>query len=116
MHHLTWSKCRIPATLVFAIALAGCSLISPHNEAFYLKRGAELLAAKDYSRALLEFKNAARVAPRDGEPHYQTGLAHMYSGNYRGAVDSFRLCLELNPHHAGAQLKTAEMMTSSARP
>ena len=71
---------------------------------------------KDYPRALLEFKNAARVAPHDAEPHYQTGLVYLYSGDYRAAIGSFRLCLDFNPRHVGAQLKTAELMTSSAKP
>jgi tetratricopeptide (TPR) repeat protein len=110
MSQLICSHSRIPVLLLLAIALTGCSLISPHNEAYFLKRGREFLAAKDYPRALLEF------APRDAEPHYQAGLVYLYSGDYRAAIGSFRLCLDFNPGHLGAQLKTAELMTSSAKP
>ena len=106
----------LPAIILLSTALTGCGWLTPHNEAFFLKRGHDLLAAKDYSRALLEFKNAARAAPADGEPYYQAGLTHLYSGDYRSALASFHKCLELAPGHSEARLKTAQLMTSSAKP
>jgi tetratricopeptide (TPR) repeat protein len=99
-----------------SIALIACGRVGPRSEASFLERGRTLLSQKDYSRALLEFRNAARVAPRDAEPQYQLGLTYLAAGDHRAAIDSFRRCLEMNPQHAGARLKTAELMTSSAKP
>ena len=94
------------------ITLTGCGAFSPKNEAAFLTRGRQLLAEKDYSRALLEFRNAAKVAPKDAEPHYQLGLTYLQSGDYPAAILALRHCLELDPRHSGAQLKSSEMMTS----
>src|SRR5436190_4695012 len=52
-------------------ALTGCR--SGSAEVHYLDRGKELLAKKEYARAILEFKNATRLQPKDAEPYYQTG-------------------------------------------
>jgi hypothetical protein len=41
------------------------------------EKGRDMVAANDYPRALLEFRNASRVAPRDGEPHYEIGVVHL---------------------------------------
>ena len=75
--------------------------------------GAALLAKKDYGRAALEFRNAVKVMPKDAEPYYQLGLTYLASGNARNGVAALRHATELNPKHAGAQLKLAELMTTS---
>ena len=61
---------------MFALAAgcAGCRMSPEANEARFLRRGQALMAQKDYSRAILEFRNAATVRPRDAEAYYQLGL------------------------------------------
>jgi tetratricopeptide (TPR) repeat protein len=98
------------------VVLTGCGSFASRNEAAFLKKGRELAAAQDYPRALLEFRNAARVAPRDAEPYYEIGLTHLRAGDPRPAVQAFRRALELNPKHEGARTKIALLMSSSARP
>ena len=71
------------------------------------------MAKKDYGRAVLEFRNAGRVMPKDAEPHYQLALAYLASGTAANGVQELRRATELNPKHAGAQLKLAELMTTS---
>jgi tetratricopeptide (TPR) repeat protein len=102
--------------LLAAIILSGCNLLPRRNETSYLKRGRDLRGAGQYSRALLEFRNAARLAPSDGEPYYEIGLTEMRTGDYAGAASAFRQCLERDPRHAGARLKTAELMATSLNP
>jgi tetratricopeptide (TPR) repeat protein len=67
---------------------------------------------KDYSRAALDFRNAARVMPKDAEPFYQLGLAYLANGAVTPAYASFRKAAELNPKHEGAQVKMAEIMAA----
>jgi len=71
------------------------------------------MAKKDYGRALLEFRNASKVMPKDGEPHYQLGLAYLASGSAATAIRELYSATQLNPKHAAAQLKLAELMTTS---
>lgn len=72
-----------------------------------------MLAAKEYSSAAIEFRSAAQAAPNDAEPFYQLGLAYLGSGDARAAFAAFKRATELNPKHAGAQLKLAELMVTS---
>jgi Tfp pilus assembly protein PilF len=93
------------------IVLAGCGGGSP--EARYLSRGQQFVAKKDYARALLEFKNASRVQPKSAEPFYQAALAYLAMGDYRTAYMSLIHATELDPKHAAAQTKLAEVIGSS---
>jgi tetratricopeptide (TPR) repeat protein len=79
----------------------------------YLASGERYLEKHDYSRAILDFKNASRAMPKDAEPYYQIGVASEASGDLRTAVASFRASLARNPNHAGAQLKMAELMAAT---
>lgn len=68
---------------------------------------------RDFGRALLEFRNASKVMPQDAEPHYQMALALLKAGSPSNAVAELRKATELNPKHTAAQLKLADMMTTS---
>jgi tetratricopeptide (TPR) repeat protein len=83
------------------------------KEAKYLRRGEALRDKKDYSRALLEFKNASLAMPKDAEPYYQTGITYLAAGNPANGITYLRKATELNPKHQNAQLKLAELMTTS---
>jgi tetratricopeptide (TPR) repeat protein len=91
----------------------GCGNSPQSREGNYLKRGAVQLARKDYSRAILEFRNAARAMPNDAEPYFQLGVAYLGAGGGAEAVSALRRATELNPNHAGAQLRLAELMALS---
>jgi tetratricopeptide (TPR) repeat protein len=111
------SKEKTSALRVCAICivgfLVGCASSPQAKEAKFLKRGQTFLAKKDYARALLEFRNAANVMPKDAEPHYQTGLVYLETGDLASAVGAFQKATTLNPKHAGAQLRLADLMTTS---
>lgn len=92
---------------------AGCWMSPQAKEARYLQRGDAFVTKKDYPRAMLEFRNAARAMPKDAEPHYRMGLAYLESGDLKSAISAFQRAIALNPKHAGAQLKLAEFMTAT---
>src|SRR5215467_13469321 len=80
--------------IIFLVALfAGCSRDPVAREAKALERGKSLLERRDYSRALLEFKNATQAMPKDAEPYYQAGLASLGLGDGRNAVAYFNKTL-----------------------
>ena len=101
------------AALSAGILAVGCNRSPQAKEAQYLKRGIALIAKKDYGRAALEFRNAIKVMPKDAEPYYQLGLAYLATGSAANGIAALRHATELNPKHAGAQLKLAELMTTS---
>jgi tetratricopeptide (TPR) repeat protein len=107
---------RIGGGLIVAatiLTLAACGGSPQEKEAKFLKRGKEFMSQKDYARALLEFRNAAAVRPRDAEPFYQMGVAALAAGNLEEAAFDLKRATDLNPEHIGAQLKAAELMTAT---
>ena len=78
-----------------------------------MKHGKELFARQDYPRALLEFLNAASLLPGDAEPPYQLGLTYLATGDVQNAIRSLMKAAALNPKHAGAQLKLAQLMNET---
>ena len=80
----------------------------------FLAEGEKQLEKKDYPRAILQFRNAVQAKPKEAEPYYQLGLAYLASGDLRKAVGYLKKTIELNPKHTGAQLRLAELMSTSA--
>lgn len=95
------------------ITLSGCARTPKQKEAKFLENGKRQMLRKDYARAALEFRNAVGLMPNDAEAHYQLGLAELDGGQLIAAVSEFRKATELNPGHAGAQVKLAEIMALS---
>jgi tetratricopeptide (TPR) repeat protein len=111
-------KGPIPRVLLFLLTAAflpGCNSSPSAKEARYLQKGQTLTEKKDFARALLEFRNAAQVMPKDAEPWYQTGLAALGARDVRTAVAALRNVTDLNPKYAGAQLKLAELLESTRK-
>ncbi len=104
-------SCR---TFVIALlAACGCSRSPQSKEAQFLKHGLDLQNRHDYSRAILEFKNAARCVPKDAEPPYRLGVAYLLSGQGAQALTALRQAVEINPKYMPAQLKLADLMLYS---
>jgi tetratricopeptide (TPR) repeat protein len=95
--------------------LTGCNRSPEAREAQFLKRAEALSAAKDYNRAALELKNASKAMPKDPEPNYRLGLLELSVNHPMEALMEFRKALQLNPNHAGAKLKMAELMSLSRK-
>ena len=101
---------RICVALLLLAILFGCNRSPQAMRDKYLASGERHFEKEDYSRAILDYKNASRAMPRDAEPYYRIGVASQASGDLRTAVASFRAALSLNSKHAGAQLRLAELM------
>src|SRR5947209_196050 len=99
------------ATILLLPFTAGCGRSPEARRDKFLARGKELINKKDYSRAMLEFQNAARATPKDAEPYFQIGTALVAAGDLRAAVVAFKQALDRNPKHTGAQLGIAQLMT-----
>ena len=98
------------AVILAGMLLVCCSRSPEARRDKYMEAGKQFLAKKDFTRALLQFKNAAQATPKDAEPYYQMGLAALLLGDLRTGVTSLKRAVGLNPKHAGAQLKLAELM------
>jgi tetratricopeptide (TPR) repeat protein len=96
-----------------AIALAGCRSDGSGKNGKFLERGKEYAEKKDYARAVLQFRNEAKLLPNSPEPYYQLGLAYLEMKDARAAYAHFKKAVELDPNHTASQIKLAEMTVTS---
>src|ERR1039457_6206136 len=104
------------ALLLVVLAAAGCMRSPEAKSARYMEVGKKLLQKNDASRAILQFRSAAQLTPRNPEIYYQLGIAYLAAGDLRNGVDCLRKTLGLNPKHAAAQLRLAQLMASTSDP
>jgi tetratricopeptide (TPR) repeat protein len=106
---------RVAAGVLVAV-LCGCAGTPQARRDKFLSRGKQWLEKKEYSRALLEFRNAAGAMPNDAEVFYQIGLASWGSKDYGGAFTAFQKALSINPKHSAAELKLVQLQIASHDP
>jgi tetratricopeptide (TPR) repeat protein len=106
MTRLVW---KALAVAFVAAMLFGCARSPQQRRDRYVSRGRELVEKKDYTRALLEFKNAARVIPNDAGVYYEMGLAFLGARDFGSSYQAFSKALSLDPKHARAQLAIAQL-------
>jgi tetratricopeptide (TPR) repeat protein len=109
------SKSKALASIAVALALAACS--SPADrEARALKRGSEFLAAGNYEKARIEFKNALQAVPNDAEARYQNGVVLEKMGQLREAAQFYLGATEVNPKHRDARMALARLFIAGHAP
>ena len=101
------------AAVVGLLLLCSCGEPDADKARRFLENGKKLAAAKDWRRAILLFKLSARHAPRQAEPLYQLGMAQLAARDATAAFATFYKAARMQPPHAGASLKLAEMMIAS---
>lgn len=104
------TRAPIAGILVALVAVSSCACSRQAKEARYLESGQRYFQKKDYSRAMIQFSNAAKTAPNDAEPHYRLGLAYVEMRDPQRAAGHLKRAVELNPKHAAAQLKLAQLL------
>jgi tetratricopeptide (TPR) repeat protein len=109
---MRWKRSILGIVVAVAI-VAACARSPQAKEARYLERGKKEFQEKNYAVAIIHFKNAIQAQPRDAEPYYQLALAYLAMSDPNTAVSALLKATELNPKHTGAQLKLAELMTTS---
>lgn len=109
-------KLLLVSLLLGIVLQLGCQASPEVRKQRAVKRANELVAAKDFRRAVLEWKTALDVAPQDAEIHFQLGSTHLSLDDVRSAVQSFQRAVQLDPKHAAAQIKLAELYSAASDP
>lgn len=100
--------------LLSLAALCACRQSREATRDRYLASGKEYMKKRDYSRAVLAFKNAARTAPKDPEPLYEIGVASEDLGDLRTAITAYRQALQVNQGYVPAKLRLSELMAQTS--
>jgi tetratricopeptide (TPR) repeat protein len=108
------NRLTLLAGLMLAILVSGGCRRSPEaRKAKFMASGEAFMKAKDYPRAILQFRNAAAVAGKDSEPYYQLALAFLADGQVQSGVGLLR-SRQLSAYRP-AKLKLAELEAMSTR-
>jgi putative PEP-CTERM system TPR-repeat lipoprotein len=109
-----WPRYATTYGILLAIIciVSGCAWSPEARSAKHLETGKKLLQKNDSARAILEFLNAAKATPKNPEVYYQLSLAYQAAGDAPSTVSTLRKALELNPKHAAAQLRLAQLMAT----
>ena len=102
--------------LVVALVFSGCAWSPEAKSAKHIEAGKKLLLKNDVARAILEFRTATQATPKEAEAYYQLSLAYLAAHDLPRGASNLRKTLELNPKHAGAQLRLAELMAGTSDP
>jgi putative PEP-CTERM system TPR-repeat lipoprotein len=98
---------------ITALLLAGCRT-PEQKKARFLATGNQLLKTKDYQRAVLQFKNAVQLGPKDADAHYGLAQSYLALGGFQQAAAELYKATELDPKNAKAQLSLAELLAGSS--
>ena len=104
--------CLSLATALIGFSLCACDS-QQEREAKYIKRGNELFEKGDYTKARLEYKNAARISPTDAEVRYRLGMVDEAENNLQNAFKNFIAAEQQNAHFHPALLKLAQYLLAA---
>ena len=104
------------------LALLGCALIlvacsgAQGRKNGYLAKGQEYLAARNYAKARLEFRNALQLDPNDAQVNYLAGEAAAHLGNLREAVQLYQAAIQTDPKDLAARAHLAMLYANGGAP
>jgi tetratricopeptide (TPR) repeat protein len=103
------------AVVILATLLVACGGAQARKSG-YMAKGREYLAAHNFEKARLEFRNALQLDPNDAEASFLTGQAADRLGNVREAAQMYRAAIEANDKHLGARAELAKLYVFGGAP
>jgi tetratricopeptide (TPR) repeat protein len=105
---------RNTGLVLAALVFSGCAFSPQAKEARFLEAGKKALAKQEYTRAILQFRNAIRVKKDDAEAYYQLGLAYLGARDGKSAAIAFATAVSVDGKHMGAKLKLSELAIATS--
>src|SRR3972149_10105874 len=112
---MSMSKGRIIFICILLITLAACS--SPEEKkAKHMERGLKYYNEGKYNEAIIEYKNAVQITPKDAEGHYRLGIAFIRTGKIHDLSNAYKelsQAVEINPDIMDAQVQLGNILLLS---
>jgi tetratricopeptide (TPR) repeat protein len=84
-----------------ALVVAGCGG-AESRKARHLEKGQQFLAAGNFEKARVEFRNALQIAPMDGLVRFENGVVDEKLGNLREAAQFYQGAIDVNKDNVAA--------------
>jgi len=107
--------------LGFCIALVGLAILAgcggaQSRYASHMEKGNEFLAAENYEKARIEFRNALQILPNDAQGRYQYGRSMERLGKLREAAGMYQGAIDIDTNHAGARAALGRVYVFAGAP
>jgi tetratricopeptide (TPR) repeat protein len=99
----------------FAILLVGCGG-GESRKARHLEKGHSFLAADNFEKARVEFRNALQIAPNDSEVRFENGVVDEKLGNLREAAQFYQGAIDTNADNVRARVALGRLYLLSGAP
>src|SRR5215471_13277940 len=114
-----WSRQSVSLLLLsFLLLLAyGCKGDPQAKKAAYMQKGEAYVAQEKYTEAVIEYKNAIKLDPKDAQAYYKLALVYLKQGEpqLRNAFQALQKSVDLDPALTAAQLKLGEFYLSAQK-
>ena len=102
--------------LLLAVAAGSSCVRDPEKlKLQYVRSGDEYLARKKYTEAILEYRRAVQVAPKDGEARYKLAEAYAAADEVRNALPEYVRAADLLPERMELQIKAGNLLLLGGR-
>lgn len=102
-------------TCIVAASLCACGG-AQSRKAKHMQSGQAFLAAGNFEKARVEFRNALQIAPNDGDARFENGLVDEKLGNVREAAQFYQGAIDVAPDNVRARANLARLYVFSAAP
>jgi Tfp pilus assembly protein PilF len=107
---------RARLALVFLVALVvGCSG-GEARKVRHMEKGQSFLAAGNFEKARIEFRNALQIDPNDSEVRYENGVVDEKLGNQREAAQFYQGAIDRNADNAPARAALGRLYVLAGAP
>jgi Tfp pilus assembly protein PilF len=103
------------SSLCLAVLVAGCGG-GESRKAVHLEKGQAFLAAGNFEKARVEFRNALQIAPNDSEVRFENGVIDEKLDNTREAAGFYQGAIDSNPENIRARVALGRLYMLGGAP
>jgi tetratricopeptide (TPR) repeat protein len=111
---MTMSRLLTPLLLGVAAAVIASACSDPEvAKARHMEKADRHMANQEYQQAILEYRNALKAVPRDGEGRFKLAEAYLKVGRPMEAAREYVRAADLLPDRADIQIKAGSVLLSA---
>lgn len=115
MRNLASKILRWQLVMGLSVALLACTGGESRKDR-HLQKGQQFMAAGNFEKARIEFRNALQIAPNDSAARYQNGVVDEKLGNQREAAQFFQSAVDVDADNVQARIALGRIFLLAGGP